>query len=352
MKKNLLTKNWSKLLRLFLAFSLLLGNFIIIFGSSASAATYFSNASLTLSNDGTGQTAWVRVMFTTSATGGGTSLAIDFNGADTTTWTGSGGSVNTTQTPSVSTCPAETSSTAVPGTLAASGSGSVITITGITSLAPSTAYCVDLTGSAVTNPTTAGQYHPTITANDTATVAVDIVSSSQLTVNGTVAPTFSYSLSSNTDSFTADLSPTSVVSTNGITVTVNTNATNGWEIIAYDSNSGLKSASQGYTISSTTPATSATLSTGTAGYVTGVTSISQGTGAGTVMANNAWDATASSGVNDSGSGLSSSLYPLAIANGTADNASFIFKERASISPLTPAANDYSDTITLVGSGSF
>ena len=350
-----MNKHWSRLLRFFLAFSLLLGNFIILFSATASAATYFTNANLTLSSDGTGQTAWVRVQIVTSATGGGTSLAINFNGADTTTWTGSGGLVNTTQTASVSTCPAQTGASALPGTLSASGSGSTITITGLTALAASTSYCVDLTGSAVTNPTTAAQYHPTITASDTATVSVDIVPNDQIVVNGVVNSTFSLTLSSNTDSFTTDLSPSSVVSTNGVTVTVNTNASNGWDISAYDSNSGLKSASQGITINSTMSGTGspATLTAGTAGYVTGVTSITQGTGTGISSIDPILDATASSGVNDSGNGLiSSTIFPVVEAGGTADNASFVFKERASISPLTPAATDYTDSITIIGSGSF
>jgi hypothetical protein len=141
-----------------------------------------------------------------------------------------------------------------------------------------------------------------------------------------------------------------VVGTTGVAVTVNTNAESGWYLYGSDNNVGLKSSSQNYTISSKTPGTNATLSSGTEGYLTGLPSggITQGSGAGTTSASTPY---ASSGTGN-GSGLNATPAMLASSNGTADGASVTVKEYAAISPITPAAPDYSDTITLVGAGSF
>src|SRR3954466_14168706 len=71
-----------------------------------------------------GQTTSFRLQFRTVASGA-TSVVINFNGTDSTTWTGSSGAVNTTQTADSSTCSADTGGdTALPGSLSASGSGS------------------------------------------------------------------------------------------------------------------------------------------------------------------------------------------------------------------------------------
>jgi hypothetical protein len=86
--------------------------------------------------------------------------------------------------------------------------------------------------------------------------------------------------------------------------------------------------------------------------VYGVTAITQGTGAGVTTAAPAYDATASGGVNSNGSGLDTSIRQLAQSTGTAGNTILTLKERAAISAVTPAAADYTDTITLIAAGSF
>ena len=284
-------------------------------------------------------------------TAAATSIAINLNGADTTTWTGSGGLVNATQTVSSASCVAETpGATALPGTLAASGSGSTITITGATTLSTSATYCVDLTSaSAVTNPS-AGEYHPTIvtTAGDSATVALRIIANDQVVINATVPPSFNFVLSAGTDNFTTALAAGSVATTTGITATVNTNAPGGWTAWVRSASPGLSSIAASKTINATTPGTSATLVAGTEGYVTGITAIAQGSGAGVTSAVAAYNAQSTA----HGSGADTTFRQIANSTGTASSAVITLKERAAISALTPAASDYTDTLTVVAAAKF
>lgn len=334
-------------LRLSLALAVLLitnGFFI----GQIMAATYLTHSTVMLYNMDAGGSSEVAIAFTT-ATAGATSVAIDFNG-----WTGSSaGSVNTTQSVTTTGCTTLTgASTVLPGSLTASGSSSTITISNVTALSASTSYCAILSSStAVTNPTTTGDYSVTITAgSDSSTVSVDIISNDQVTVTAVVPPTFTLALSSNSDNFVSNLSSSSIGSTSGITATINTNAKSGWFLWGSDSNSGLRSASNGYTIASTSPGTNATLTAGSEGYLTGLPSsgIVQGSGSGVTSAATAYASTGSG----NGSGLNTTQRILASSTGTANSASVVVKEYATISPTTPAAADYSDTITLVGAGSF
>lgn len=327
------------------AILLLAGNLAFIPKIFAAPLTHSTVMLYNMDSSGTSEVAFA---FTT-ATAGATSVTLDFSG-----WTGgSAGSVNTSQSISTTGCTTLTgASTALPGTITAAGSSSTITVSSVTALSANTSYCAILTStSAVTNPSTSGDYDVVITAgSDTSTVAVDVISNDQVVISATVPPTFTLALSSNTDTFTANLSPSSITGTNGITATVDTNAKSGWFLWGSDSNTGLKSASLGYTIPSTTPGTNATLVAGTQGYVTGLPAagITQGSGAGTTSASTAY---ASSGAGN-GSGLNTSENLLASSNGTANGAVVTIKEYATISGVTPAAADYSDTITLVGAGSF
>jgi hypothetical protein len=185
----------------------------------------------------------MRVVFKTAANAGATGLTIDMNGADSSTWIGSSGTVSTTQAiTGVAGC--DVSATALPGSPTAAGSGSVITVSSVTALSASTTYCFDLTTSNSVHTPTSGEYHPVITetggATDSTTVAVRVVANDQVVVNATVPPSFNFAIggcASNIDNFTANLASGSVGTTGGCTVTVNTNATTGW----------LAWASEGYT---------------------------------------------------------------------------------------------------------
>ncbi|HEY5267535.1 MAG TPA: hypothetical protein VII94_00130, partial [Candidatus Saccharimonadales bacterium] len=95
-----------------------------------------------------------------------------------------------------------------------------------------------------------------------------------------------------------------------------------------------------------------TLSAGAEGYDLAVTtaSITQGSGSGIgVTSAQTFFASTASGM---GSGLNTVPRVIAQSTGTAVNATVPVKEYATISGITPAATDYSDTITLVGAGSF
>lgn len=308
----------------------------------------------------------VRLVFKTAGAGA-TTVAIDMNGTDSGTaqWTNAtpGGLVNTTQATSVATCPTESGAAALPGTLSASGSGSVITITGVTALSATTAYCVDLTtSSSITTPTVTGEYHPTITVgSDSTNVAVRVISNDQITTTATVPPTFNFVLSGNTDNFTGNLSTSSIVSTTGINATVTTNASSGWitwakgtNVDSSDSPKGaLKSAAAGNRTIPQTEATalgaaSFTPATGAEHYGLGATINTDASGGGTVSLDSAYDGTSNKiGVLDT-----SIFRPIASANGPANGDIITVTERATISGLTPAANDYTDTITLIGAGNF
>jgi hypothetical protein len=200
----------------------------------------------------------------------------------------------------------------------------------------------------VTLPT-AGEYHPVVTAGaDNTTVAVRTVSNDSVVVTAIVPPAFNFVLSGNTDSFTANLAAGSVGITTGITATVNTNAKNGWIAWAKGTNTGLTSAAASKTIAATTPGTSATLVAGTEGYTAGITAIAQGSGLGTTTAVAAYDATGAA----HGSGLDTTYRQIASSTGTAASAVITIRERAAINALTPAANDYTDTITIIGAARF
>jgi len=182
---------------------------------------------------------------------------------------------------------------------------------------------------------------------DSGSYATATVSSDQIVVTASVAETFSFALSGTTDNLGA-LSTSSVVSSpTPRTATISTNAKNGWSAWAKDSNTGLNSASAGSTISSTTPGTNSTLAGGSEGYNTGVTSTQVG-GSGVVTVATAFVG----GAAGKGGGLDTSLRTLATSNGTADNSSLSLTNNAAISALTPAASDYTDTITVIAAGLF
>jgi len=116
---------------------------------------------------------------------------------------------------------------------------------------------------------------------------------------------------------------------------------------AKDANTGLSSATASATIASTTPGTVSTLSAGTAGYNTGVTSSIVSGGAITVD-----PAFASGGVNYKGGGLDTGLRLLASSAGVANTAVLTMTNNIAVNASTAAASDYTDTITVVGAGLF
>jgi hypothetical protein len=319
------------------------------------ATTYLSKSSVILTNMNSGGASSLIVEFTTSSSNTGTNGSLVFTG-----WTGSGGTgtVATSITPSQNyngtSCTSITGATSyLPGSPTAAGTAGTgtITVTDATALTASHSYCYVLPSAITANPTSTGQGTVALTAgSDAATnVEFDIISNDQVTVNASVPPSFTLALNANSDNLGA-LSTGSITGTTGVTATVNTNAKNGWYLLGSDANTGLTSTSQSYTIASKTPGSNASLSAGTEGYLTGLPAggITQGTGSGTTSATAAY---ASSG-SGNGSGLNTVPAELASSTGTANGAIVTVKEYAAISGNTPAATDYTDTITLVGAGSF
>lgn len=182
---------------------------------------------------------------------------------------------------------------------------------------------------------------------DTESYATASITDDQIVVTATVPPIFSFALSGNTDPL-GTLSTSSVTtSPTPRTATVSTNSKNGWTVWAKDANTGLSSATAAYTLASTTPGTNSILAGGTPGYNTGVTT-SQVGGTGTISVATAFVGTAAG----QGGGLDTTLRALATSNGTADTAVLTLKNNVAISPIVPAASDYTDTITVIGAGLF
>ena len=297
------------------------------------------------------QTTSFRLVFRT-VSAGATSVAIDFNGADVTTWTASSGLVNATQTASSVTCATETGFTGLPGSITAAGSSATVTISAVTALSATTTYCVDLTSATAVTTATAGEYHPTITVgSDSTTTSVRTISNDQVVVSAVVPPSFNFVLDGNTTSFTANLDSTAIRSTTGRTITIATNAANGWVAWIKDLNQGLQSAVASKTIatSGTINATPNTLSAGTEGYVLDADLTTDAASGGTVTI-----AAEYNGGANAGGTLSSSFQPIATSTGTAGGSGDVITlvGKAAIAGDTPAAADYTDTWTIIGAGTF
>lgn len=173
------------------------------------------------------------------------------------------------------------------------------------------------------------------------------IANDQIVVTASVPQSFSFALSGNTDALGALSSAAVSSSPTPRTVTINTNAASGWNVWARDTNGGLASATAAKTIASTTPGTNSTLLAGTEGYNTGVTS-STGGGTGTITVATPFVG----GVAGKGGGLATGFSSLASSSGTATNQVLSLTNNAAVAGATPAASDYTDTITVVGAATF
>jgi hypothetical protein len=272
---------------------------------------------------------------------GATTASINFNNF-------TGGSVNATQTISSTNCTNYfPNATLLPGgSLSASGSGTTISISNITALSATTEYCTILTSNtAVTNPGSGGVYSALVTVGaDSQNAAFDVLASgaNAYSVTGTVAPSFTMSLSGTTDNFASNLSSSSLSLSPGITATINTNAVSGWFLWAEDSNAGLHSTQQAHTIATVSTGSNHTMNGGTIGteaYALGVTVDN--------TTNYAY------GGGTTGGGLSTTIFEEIATNAApASNVTTVLHELADISGTTQPATDYTDTITVIGAGSF
>jgi len=298
---------------------------------------------------GSGQL-WLAFKTATAGTPGTITVALSGTGASVAT---TNGNLSPTTTGCTTTFGFLAGVTALPGTLNATGSGATISLTGASSLSASTSYCVAFSGaSAVTNPSSAGVYSYTVTdTQDTGTEYYSVLTAgtnNTISVTATVPQSFTLSLSGNTDAI-GTLTASNPTTSTGITATVSTNATNGLGLWAYDTNTGLHSANASHTLASTSPGSGSlqTLSNGAEGYVTNVAYLSDSAGTAPTTTT-----PFTSGTAYTGDGLNTT--PAEIASGTApvSAAQLKIKESAEMSNITPEATDYSDSVTIVGAGSF
>jgi hypothetical protein len=223
----------------------------------------------------------------------------------------------------------------------------------------STLYCFNFTGTSTLTTSTAandktGSISVTTSGDaviDSGIYATSIISDDQVVVTATVPATFSFALGTNTQAL-GTLSTGSVTSGTGVTVTVGTNAGNGWIGWVKSANAALTSAATGDTIdtSGSVDDTPDELTAGTEGYVldADLTTDSATSGTGEVTIADEYDGSTTS----EGGSLETDFAEFATADGPTDGDVVTLIPRVAISALTQAGNDYTDTLTIVGAGWF
>lgn len=253
--------------------------------------------------------------------------------------------------------------TAWPGTAATStvSNGTVtFIVTSNQTETTGTTYCLHFTGtSTLTTPTSAGNnFTGTISlngtsgtplANESVNYASSIIANDQITVTATVTSTFTMSLGSTTAAIGTLPTSGAPASATGITLTVSTNAANGW--IAWAKNANANSTLTSATTSDTSVSSGAFTSgagnihnlTGAAGYGLAVAS---GTGSPTVATEyNTSSPSVGSLDNTQFEKIVSATAP---ANGNTATLTFSAEAGATTKPAT----DYTDTVTVTAAGQF
>ena len=280
------------------------------------------------------------------------SVKVTFPTGFTVNTTAANWTVTTTGIPTGTTAwPSITTASAVSGQTVTFGSGD---------LTVGTEYCFNFSGTSTLTTATAGNSQvgsvTTSTGSDvdTGQYALAIVANDQIVVSATVTPIFTFALSGNTDAFTTALSPSSVVSTTGKTATIATNADSGWVTWVKSANAGLVSSSASTTIATIGTLNNApeSLTNGANGYGLDVDiTTDSATGDGTVSQASNYGAEYAGTTSTVGT-LSTTFQPVAASNGTTAGDVLTFIERATISAVTPAASDYTDTLTVIAAGRF
>lgn len=228
----------------------------------------------------------------------------------------------------------------------------------IGALSNSTTYGFFITGGLTLNPSASTTIIHTLatrnsgdtTTGDTQDLAVPVISDDQIVVTASVAPTFTFVFANNAQNL-GTLSSSAITSGGGTGITITTNAAGGWYAWMKNAGTGLVSTSASKTISAsgTVDGSPSTLSTGSEGYVVDVDLTTDAGSGGTVTI----AAEYNGGTTSAGGTPDNSAYQqIASANGTANGDVITIIPRASISGTTPAASDYTDTLTVVGAGVF
>ena len=166
----------------------------------------------------------------------------------------------------------------------------------------------------------------------------------------TINPTLTFNVQTTSQSIPpfsvniGNLTPGSVTtSSDKITATISTNATNGGLVYIYGTNNGLKTTTATYTITSS----SNNLNLALEGYGARGTTVTQTSG-GPMKFDSPYDGNGNVvGIIDTTERLFSDSTQTPVIGGQTN-----FELKAKASSSTPAAGDYVDTITLIGTGSF
>lgn len=292
----------------------------------------------------------------TTTVGTETNVVIVFPSDWTVSSTPSNWTVTTTTLPTKPTTGG--AATAWPGIgTASSVNGTSVTFPA-TDLSTSTFYCFNFAGASSTvgpagNDKT-GQLKtqggaPYVDSVDWATSVVSS-GADQISVTASVSASMTFSLSANTAAL-GNITSGSTTAASGVTETVSTNARNGWVSWVRGTNNGgagvgaLHSTNANADIDSpgSFDGTPETLST-SGGYVLDVD-----TGSGTPTIAAEYDG---AGADDGGHISQSQFRQIAHATApsNANTVSLVVKARSSVT--TPAASDYTDTLTVVAAGSF
>jgi hypothetical protein len=251
------------------------------------------------------------------------------------------------------------------GSTAWPGIGTATTVSSQTVTFPSTdltvgiLYCFNFSGTTTLTNNTAGDSQTgTITTRtsapatiDSSSYAVAIIAEDQVTVTATVGQIFTFALSGTTMPLGV-LSTSASTSSTSRTLSLSTNAPNGWIAWVRSANAGLLSATTGTSIAS--PGTSNNTPdslAAQAGYVLGVAITTDGAGSGTVTQASNFGAEFVDSAN-SGGRLSTTFDPIAASSGTTDGDVLTATAKARVSAIQAPATDYTDTLTFVAAGRF
>ena len=248
----------------------------------------------------------------------------------------------------------ETGATALPGTLTATSVGtSEVDIGGISALSIGQTYGFNITGGVVTTGSAGASKDIVSTFAssslvESSTVANSFVANDQIVITANVPPTFTFSVGATADSFTTDLSSTAISATTGVDVTITTNAAKGWTAWVKSANAALSSVTTAESIgtSGVVNGTPDVCGMGTDCYLLKAAVKTNGSGALTISPEYL-----AVGTTDGG-GLSTTFQPVAFATAKTGGDAITLTARATMIATKAAANDYTDTLTVVAAGNF
>jgi hypothetical protein len=263
-----------------------------------------------------------------------------------------------------------------PGTLTSvvtssgAGAGGTIVVSGLTSasLNNTSLYGFIIPSGSIQNPATAGQYNNTVESQNSGGTPIDTTSTptyiygvssnqDQITVNASVAPNFTFSLSANTDTVPA-ADPTVIRTSTGVTMSVGTNSPLGYTAYVKSANAALTSA--------TVPGTPINTGTfdGTPDSVTAGTTKygflpTTGAACSSCTGSLAYDTEFSAGAgapissgSQAGSFNTTNFASFVSRSGYTNADQISLKERVAVANTVGYANDYTDTLTIVAAGNF